>query len=61
MRKRGLKDEQFDQVALDTWAAGFVDGPDLKGARLIRTIAYLRGNSSNPIPASSRVLLPWST
>ena len=50
MRKRGLKDEQFDQVALDTWAAGFVDGPDLKGARLIRTIAYLRGNSSNHYP-----------
>lgn len=50
MRKRGLKDEQFDQVALETWAAGFVDSPDLKGARLIRTIAYLRGNSSNPYP-----------
>jgi primary-amine oxidase len=47
LRKRGLKDEQFAQVTLDTWAAGFVDRPDLKGARLLRAVGYLRGDSSN--------------
>src|SRR5262249_39022644 len=47
MRKRGLKDDQFADVELESWAAGFVDRPDLKGARLIRTIPFLRGKSSN--------------
>jgi primary-amine oxidase len=45
MRKRGLKDEHFKDVALDTWAAGFV--PGRKGQRLIRTIANHRGESAN--------------
>jgi primary-amine oxidase len=48
MRARGLKDEQFNEVMLDTWAAGFVPGRE--GRRLIRVIAYHRGKSDNPYP-----------
>jgi primary-amine oxidase len=48
MRKRGLQDEQFQEVALDTWAAGFVPGRE--GQRLIRAVAYHRGQSANPFP-----------
>lgn len=50
MRKRGLTDEQFDDVVLDPWAAGYIDRPELKGKRLIRTPCYYRGKSNNPYP-----------
>jgi primary-amine oxidase len=46
MRKRGLTEAQFNEVFLDTWAAGFVPGRE--GQRLLRAIAYHRGKSRNP-------------
>jgi primary-amine oxidase len=48
MRKRGLTDEQFREVALDTWAAGYVPGRERQ--RLIRVIAYHRGEAANQYP-----------
>jgi primary-amine oxidase len=46
MRKRGLKDEQFKDVALNIWATGLV--PGCEGQRMVRAVANYRGKSSNP-------------
>ena len=50
MRKRGLKATELDDIHLDTWAPGYVDRPDLKGARLLRVLSYVRGKNNNPYP-----------
>ncbi len=43
MQRRGLRNEQLAHVVIDTWVAGYVDRPELKGMRLMRAISYLRG------------------
>jgi primary-amine oxidase len=48
MRKRGLTDDQFPDISVDCWSAGFVPGRE--GQRLMRAISYLRGETDNHIP-----------
>jgi primary-amine oxidase len=45
MRKRGIKDKDFDQVAVDGWAVGPVD-PRFTG-RLLRGLSYFKGDGAN--------------
>jgi primary-amine oxidase len=44
MRKRGFTN--FDEIQIDTWAAGIVP-PAHRGARLLRALSYFKGQQTN--------------